>query len=160
MPSLVLPPDLRARLIDIARAALPNEACGLLGGQQTSGVRNGGSSTGAVAGVVSVASVHPVRNDAASPTRFALDGQGMLDAERRIDDAGQVVLGVFHSHPSSAAVPSVRDLADAAVFDPAGVWVHVIVSMQGFAPNVAAYMYGDGGATELPITATRDLASN
>ncbi len=137
MQSLVVPADLRARLIDVARAALPNESCGFLAGSVT-----GEAST--------VDAVYPVVNALASPTSFALDGKSMIDAERRIDDDGHVVLGVFHSHPASPAVPSKRDVDDAARYDPTGMYVHVIVSMQGFVPNVRAYTFG-GGVHEIPI---------
>ena len=113
----------------MARAALPNEACGLIGGTTTDGGWH-------------AASVHPVKNTLASPTAFALDGAAMIDAENRIDDAGNELLGVWHSHPSAEAVPSPTDLADAARYDPHGVLLQVLVSMQGFAPQVRAYRYG------------------
>lgn len=139
MQSLVVPADLRGRLIDIARAALPNEACGFLAGSTTSDV-------------ATVRAVHPIRNALASPTAFALDGQGMIDAEQRIDAEGHQVVGVFHSHPASAAVPSVRDVDDAKRYDPNSAYLHVLVSMQGFVPTIRAYRF-DGGVHELPIAA-------
>lgn len=113
----------------MSRAALPNEACGLIGGKKTSTEYE-------------AVSVHSVKNAASSPTVFALDGQGMIDAETRIDDAGHELLAVWHSHPTTAAVPSQVDLADAHKYDPHGSLLHVLVSMQGFAPQVRAYRYG------------------
>ena len=65
----------------------------------------------------------------------------MIEAEERIDAAGNEVIGVWHSHPTSEAVPSETDLSDAQHYDPFAVFVHVIVSMQGFTPVMRAYSY-------------------
>ena len=107
-----------AHAIDCA----PLEACGLLG----------------AAGDLVVA-FEPVENAAHSPTRFELDGGGMLAAERTIEDRGAEVMGVMHSHPTSPAWPSDTDVRDAAVYDPAGVFVHVIVSLADSTPDVRAF---------------------
>ena len=94
-----------------------------------------------------VTGIHPVLNELASPTAFALDGQSMIDAEEMIDASGREVVGVMHSHPTSEAAPSERDVHDAARYDPAGTLVHLIVSMQGFAPTIRAFRYaGSAGA--------------
>lgn len=134
------------RLIAIARAALPNEACGLLAGPAL-------PDAGAP---VSVHAAWPVANALRSPHRFSLDGAGMLDAEDRIEAAGQTVIGVFHSHPTSQAVPSATDRADAERWDPQHRFVHALVSMQGFVPTIRIWrLHGTGAAdmVELPIVA-------
>ena len=129
MTTLLLGRDLHDSLVAMSRAALPYEACGVIGGER---VENGWRAL----------SIHPVKNSLASATAFALDGAGMIAAEDRIDAAGNELIGVWHSHPTSAPIPSDTDLADASRYDPAGVFVHVLVSMQGFAPQVRAYQYG------------------
>lgn len=117
----------------MGRSALPNEACGLVSGlhlplwDDESTVR--------------VTRILRVHNTAASPARFALDGQAMMDAEARIRDVGEEVIGVVHSHPVSPAVPSATDLADARLYDPESIWLQLIVSMQGFAPNIRAWRF-------------------
>lgn len=63
----------------------------------------------------------------------------MLAAEDRIEANGSLVIGVFHSHPTSQARPSPTDIADAASWDPRGTQLHVIVSMQGFVPTIRAW---------------------
>ena len=68
----------------------------------------------------------------------------MIAAEKRICEDGHEVIGVWHSHPTSPPVPSETDLGDAAVYDPSGCFVQVLVSMQGFAPQVKAYSYAGG----------------
>ena len=132
---------LRERAISISRAMLPNEACGLLGGH-----RNGDK--------VEVVSVHSVANSLGSPRAFALDGLGMINAEDEVEAAGQEVVGIFHSHPATAAVPSLRDLDDAHRYDPFAVMIHLIVSMQGFAPQLRVYRYADLAPVELSLETT------
>lgn len=129
--------DLFGQLIGMARAALPHEVCGLLVGPAP--IDWDGSDPIVVSGV------ERVRNVANSPMRFVLDPESMLNAEREINEAGFVVVGVMHSHPTSEATPSTTDLADALVYDPQAVFVQVIVSMQGFAPTIRAWRYAAKG---------------
>lgn len=129
MTILRLPTHLRDRCTSIARAALPNEACALVAGH--------------VSDIdVVVTQILPVRNALASPTSFALDGKAMIATEQRIDEAGETLVGILHSHPTSEALPSAKDLGDAQRYDPSSVFVQLIVSMQGFAPTLRAFRYG------------------
>ena len=141
MQTLVVPPDLRARLVNIARAALPHESCGFVAGVP------GVSDTDQIR----VERIEPVANALASPVAFALDGQAMIAAETRLAADGYTVVGVFHSHPAAAAVPSARDLDDASLYDPSGAFVHVIVSMQGFAPTLRAWRLTADGPVEVGL---------
>lgn len=81
-----------------------------------------------------------------------MDGLAMIAAERAIDDRGDDLIGVLHSHPTSQAFPSDRDLADAARYDPHSVFVQLIVSLQGFAPTVRAFRYGQSTAETVEFT--------
>ncbi|HEV2882027.1 MAG TPA: M67 family metallopeptidase [Pyrinomonadaceae bacterium] len=79
-----------------ARAARPEECCGLVGGDRE-GVG---------------ASVYRLRNIAPDP-RVAYDGdpQGLCEAQRTMRARGEQLLGVYHSHPREAApVPSESDV--------------------------------------------------
>jgi proteasome lid subunit RPN8/RPN11 len=79
-----------------ARAARPEECCGLVGGDRE-GV-----------GV----SVYRLRNIAPDP-RVAYDGdpRGLCEAQRTMRARGEQLLGVYHSHPREAApVPSESDV--------------------------------------------------
>ena len=51
------------------------------------------------------------RNDAASPTEYVANQRDIRHALWSISAAGTEVLAVYHSHPTSAAVPSRTDLA-------------------------------------------------
>jgi [CysO sulfur-carrier protein]-S-L-cysteine hydrolase len=103
-----------------AREDLPNECCGMVGGSD-------GEAT----------SVIRVENAAASPLRFEMDPQGQYDALKRIEDGGDELLAIYHSHTKSAAYPSQTDVNQAVNWPDA---IYVIVSLQdGDAPDVKAY---------------------
>lgn len=134
LPPLALPDAVAQQAVDMARASLPNEACGLVAGPTPLDWTRPDP--------ITVMSVVPVRNALAAPDAFSLDGQGMIDAETAIDAAGHSPIGVYHSHPATEARPSPRDVLDAVGYDPNHQFVHLIVSLQGFAPTVRAWRLG------------------
>jgi proteasome lid subunit RPN8/RPN11 len=107
-----------------AREDLPNECCGMVGGR-------GGEAT----------SVIRVENSAASPLRFEMDPQGQYDALKAIEDGGDELLAIYHSHTKSAAYPSQTDVNQAVNWPDA---VYVIVSLEDpEKPDVKAYWLKD-----------------
>jgi proteasome lid subunit RPN8/RPN11 len=74
----------------------PEEACGLL-----AGIKN------------QVQLVLPVANELHSPVRFRMAARDQLLAFDRIDQAGLVLLGIYHSHPNGPDRPSATDIAEA-----------------------------------------------
>ena len=107
-----------------AREDLPNECCGMIGGRD-------GEAT----------SVVRVENSAASPLRYEMDPQGQYDALKAIEDAGEELIGIYHSHTRSAAYPSQTDVNQAVAWPEQ---VYVIVSLEnGDAPDVKAYDLAD-----------------
>ena len=125
-------PGVAEALVAYCRAELPIEACGYLVGEGEH-----------------VERFLPLRNAAGSPTRFELDPHEQLAAERALEEAGEVVIGVAHSHPAGENTPSGTDLADAARFDPLGAWIHVIV--QPSSESIRAFRLLDGAAEELEV---------
>jgi proteasome lid subunit RPN8/RPN11 len=116
------------RLIDEmvahAREDLPNECCGMVGGA------NGEASA-----------VIPVVNAAATPLRFEMDPQGQYNALKMIEDDGQELLAIYHSHTKSAAYPSQTDVNQAVNWPDA---IYLIVSLQDAdAPDVKGYWLKD-----------------
>jgi proteasome lid subunit RPN8/RPN11 len=116
------------RLIDEmvahAREDLPNECCGMVGG------------TGEEASVVV-----PVVNSAASPLRFEMDPQGQYNALKAIEDGGEEMLAIYHSHTKSPAYPSQTDVNQAVNWPDA---VYLIVSLQDpEQPEVKGYWLKD-----------------
>lgn len=107
-----------------ARADLPNECCGMVGGTD---------------GEASV--VIPVVNSAASPLRFEMDPQGQYNALKAIEDDGKEMLAIYHSHTKSAAYPSQTDVNQAVNWPDA---IYLIVSLRDEdAPEVKGYWLKD-----------------
>ena len=107
-----------------AREDLPNECCGMIGG------RDGEASR-----------VVRVENAAASPLRYEMDPQGQYDALKAIEDAGEELIGIYHSHTRSAAYPSQTDVNEARMWPEQA---YVIVSLEDEeAPDVKAFDLAD-----------------
>ena len=84
----------RAAIQEHALRARPSECCGLLSG------KNG-----------SITDIHPLHNDADKPeTRYFATPEELFASMRRIREAGQALLGVYHSHPRTQAYPSASDV--------------------------------------------------
>ena len=81
-----------------AVAELPNECCGLLAGQMKQGVGH-------------VTLQLPLVNAVASPREFTADPTSLLAADKAMRSAGVEMLAIYHSHPTSEAIPSKTDLA-------------------------------------------------
>ncbi|HVN55088.1 MAG TPA: M67 family metallopeptidase [Anaerolineaceae bacterium] len=94
---LLLTEAILAEMREHVERLCPEEACGLLGGLE---------------GRVSV--VIPVSNELHSPLRFRMDPREMLAAFKRIEQTGEELVGIYHSHPKGPAVPSPTDQAEFA----------------------------------------------
>ena len=90
-----------------ARAESPYECCGLLIGNTSR-----------------VESAIRARNLRASPSRYLIDPKDHLSAIRDTRSTGYSVVGTYHSHPSSTALPSDRDLREATYTE----YLYLIVS--------------------------------
>lgn len=85
-------------LLAHARAEVPNEACGLLAGDFGTGIAS---------------AYHPARNAEASPLRYDVHPDDLVRIVFGIEDAGEDLVGIFHSHTHTPAVPSPTDLRTA-----------------------------------------------
>ncbi|HET7678376.1 MAG TPA: M67 family metallopeptidase [Candidatus Limnocylindrales bacterium] len=93
-----LPAALFEGLVDWARRGYPNEACGIIAGDALA--HDGGRAL----------RFHATANAAASPYRYRIDPQEQLRIVLALDDADEVVWGIFHSHVRSPAEPSPTDV--------------------------------------------------
>ncbi len=84
-----------------ARAGLPNEACGVLAGEDGRPVR-----------------VYPMRNAEQSPVVYRFDEREQLEVFNEIEEKGWDLLAFFHSHTHTEAYPSPTDRAHAHWRDP------------------------------------------
>jgi proteasome lid subunit RPN8/RPN11 len=92
--ALRLPTAVAEILLAHARSELPNEACGLLSGSNADGL---------------VTTFHPARNAEASPLRYSVHPEDLVRITFAIEDAGEDLVAIFHSHTRSPAVPSPTD---------------------------------------------------
>jgi proteasome lid subunit RPN8/RPN11 len=80
-------------------------------------------------------------NAEASPLRYSLDAQDQFRIMRQMEDAGEELVAIYHSHTASAAFPSQTDV-NLALYPDA---VYVIVSLENFDdPEVRGFWIRDG----------------
>jgi proteasome lid subunit RPN8/RPN11 len=120
---MILPAEMADRILEHSRAELPNEACGLLAGDD-SGVRR----------------LYCVRNADASPTSYTIDPSGHFAALQDAEENGWELIGAFHSHVDGPAYPSPTDVAGAA--EPGWTWL-VVGPITG-TPEIRAYRIDAG----------------
>ena len=131
----VLPAATRQAILTHARGGLPNEACGIIVGDAS--WLDGGRPTRWV----------PLVNAHASPFRYAIDPETLLALTIELDDAGEAIWAIVHSHPTSPAEPSQTDIREA--FYPEAL--QVLVSLAGATPEVRGWQIADGLATEVGL---------
>lgn len=127
---LVLPSDIRDDLIAHALGEFPNEACGLIAFEGDAPVR-----------------LTRGTNVLASPTRYRMDDAEVVAAIEEMDRRGWWLGAIYHSHPSSAAVPSDTDLAEAN-------WpgaLMMIVSLASDEPELRAYRVNEARTSYVEV---------
>jgi len=116
---------LRDELVTHARDEAPNECCGYV--RAKSGA---------------VEAVFRATNERSSPYGYELDHRSLF-AANALDEEGYEV-GIYHSHPRSAAEPSQTDINLAQYPH----WIYLIVSLAEDEPVVRAWRIGDGRVDE------------
>jgi proteasome lid subunit RPN8/RPN11 len=102
-----------------AREAGPAECCGLLVGTGSS--------------IAEAARTKNIADDARS--RFLIDPKDHIDGRRGARRRGLEVIGFYHSHPESPALPSATDQAEATYSD----HLYLIVSLVQEPPDVSLF---------------------
>jgi proteasome lid subunit RPN8/RPN11 len=144
-PTLVLTREQHDTVVGHCLDGFPDEACGMLSGPlaPTDPVRS--ATPQESTGVVSA--VHPCRNADASARTYTVEPRDLLRAMRAAEDAGDEIIGVWHSHTHTDAYPSVTDVRQAV--DPA--WLYAIVSLKYGTPVLRAFRIVDGAISEVPV---------
>jgi proteasome lid subunit RPN8/RPN11 len=122
-----MPRHLLDELIAHARAEAPNECVGIIT------TRDG------VARRVITAT-----NAAASPLRYELDPRELLRIHEAVDESGDELGAIYHSHTRSGPVPSQTDI-NLAFYPDA---LYVIVGLKADEPDVRAWRIVDGEVSE------------
>jgi len=132
--------ELIETMLQAARAAAPEECCGLLVGTL--------EPAPCVLRLVPAANAHP------EPRHFfEIDPKTQFETLRALRQSGETLIGHYHSHPAGPARPSPRDLA--AVTDAELAWLVIdplAGEIAGYLPRAA----GDGtftGFDAIPLLA-------
>ena len=122
-------PQLVDEIVAHARDEAPNECCGLVGGRErrATSVRRG-------------------ENLHRSPLRFEIANP--LPLLNAIEEAGEELVGIYHSHTRSDAYPSQTDV-NLARFWPDPLWL--ICSLAGNGPIVRGFEIRDGRIAEVEL---------
>lgn len=126
-----IPNQIYEELLDHARAEVPNECCGLIGG------RDGEPRT-----------VYRARNAEASPLRYNLDPQDQFRIMSEMEERGEDLSAIYHSHTASPAYPSQTDINLAAYPDA----LYLIVSLAEGEEPLRGFRITDGEVTEVELT--------
>ncbi|GAB6875655.1 M67 family metallopeptidase [Thermaerobacter litoralis] len=129
-PPLVLPRALVTAMLDHARAEAPLEACGIVGGKDGRPV-----------------TFYPARNADRSPVRYTVDPEDQLRIFTTMDERGEALWAIFHSHPHSPAYPSPTDVRYA--YYPEAYYL--IASLAAEPPVLRAFRIVDGAIVEHPL---------
>ena len=114
-----------------AQADAPNECCGLLATRGDEAVR-----------------VHAARNAAASPLKFVIDPPELFTTYTAIEDDGDELGAIYHSHTRSEPYPSQTDINFAAGW-PGVQWL--IFGLAGEQPFARLFAIADGKVTEAEL---------
>jgi proteasome lid subunit RPN8/RPN11 len=117
-----------------ARSEVPNEACGILSGSAAEGRAN---------------RYHPARNADASPLVYTVHPDDLVRIVLGIEDAGEDLVAIFHSHTRSPAEPSPTDRRQAMY--PDAIYLLATLAAPDTEPMQAfrAWRIRDGEATEV-----------
>ena len=134
---LTIPRSVAEELLAHARSEVPNEACGLL-----SGTLSAGTAT----------AYHRARNADASPFVYTVDPEDLVRIVFGIEDAGEDLVGIFHSHTHTPAVPSPTDRRQAQYPDCFYVLATLSDPDAGPTDALRAWRITDGESREVPLT--------
>ncbi len=119
-----LPAEIRDAIVAHARAAYPDEMCGLIIGDRAAA--DGGHAL----------RFEPTRNKAASPYRYEIHPDDLLRLTISTDDADETFWGIVHSHTHTPAIPSPTDVGLA--FYPDALYLLVSLSDTEADPDTGA----------------------
>jgi [CysO sulfur-carrier protein]-S-L-cysteine hydrolase len=99
------------------------------------------------------AAVHRAVNIHASPMKFEIDPTELLALHNEIEDAGQALGAIYHSHVRSPPYPSQTDVNFARSW-PGVEWI-IVGLAAGQEPEVRSYLIEDGAIEEVSLSEVR-----
>ena len=126
--------------LEQARNGAPKEICGLIAGVERQQRRI-------------IKKVYPLTNVDDSAEHFAMDPREQFAAIRDVRQNDWILLGNYHSHPSSRAIPSQEDIRLA--FDPSVIYL--ILSLKDSQnPELRGFRIHYGVAAAEPVEIVED----
>jgi proteasome lid subunit RPN8/RPN11 len=125
-----IPRRIYDEMVEHAREEAPNECCGLIGGL------NGEAVT-----------LYRAVNAEGSPLRYNLDPQDQFRIMSEMDEKGEELAAIYHSHTASPAFPSQTDINLATYPDA----LYLIVSLAEGEEPLRGFNIRDGEVTEADL---------
>jgi [CysO sulfur-carrier protein]-S-L-cysteine hydrolase len=123
--------DLYEEMIAHAREEAPNECVGMVGSSDGRAV-----------------AVYRAENAEASPLRFRIDPEEQLGLHNKIEDAGQELGAIYHSHTRTEPRPSQTDINFAKLW-PGVLWI--IVGLDGDQAEVRTWRIDEGRVSDAEL---------
>ncbi len=120
-------------MVQHALSDRPNECCGLLSGFN-------------IDGSAKIHSRWPLLNALQSPSKFSVDPKHLFTTFKEMRGRGEDLVAIYHSHPTSWAIPSRFDHAD---WNYGPAIACIIVSLEGEKARVRAWSLDQNRHTEL-----------
>jgi len=118
------------RVLEHCMEEKPLEACGILAGLGDT-----------------VSAAYATDNSRHSPITFEIEPSQQEAAMERMAERGEELVGIYHSHPTAPAVPSVNDIQQAVHYPDA---IRLIISLNGPA-EMKAFLIKSGEVQEVPL---------
>ncbi len=131
MDHLIITRQIFDAMLSHCRAGFPNEACGILAGKGNE-----------------VSGIYKMSNTENSPVSYLMDPAEQFRAMKDMREKKLEMVGIFHSHPSSPAYPSAKDM-EMAFYEDA---VYVIVSLINKEPVVRGFRVRENEIQETGIS--------
>ncbi|MBI3771937.1 MAG: M67 family metallopeptidase [Gammaproteobacteria bacterium] len=130
---LTLPRPLVNTILAQAQHSPEAEICGLIGGKEGHAWH-----------------CYPVSNCAANPAqRYVMNPKGQIDTLRQMRECGEELVAIYHSHPHTAATPSLIDLQEAQY--PDTPYLIISLNTQGVL-EIAAFRLDKGTVSSIQIS--------
>jgi [CysO sulfur-carrier protein]-S-L-cysteine hydrolase len=140
-----IPKPIYEEMLEHAREEAPNECCGLIGGTPEQ-----------------ARTLYRAKNAEASPLRYNLDPQDQIRIMGEMEDRGEELGAIYHSHTASPAYPSQTDInlalmdrrEDGEVVGKEPVFpgiVYLIASLAEGEKPLRAFRIDEDGVSELEL---------
>ncbi len=132
-----IPRKLTNQLLHLAQQTPDQEVCGLIGSKNSV-----------------PATCYPIKNIADQPqNRFQLDASEQITAMTSMRENQEQLFGIYHSHPTAPATPSIMDLKQAAY--PDALYLIISLNTKGIL-EMRGFKITQQTALEIPLTLIED----